>query len=270
MKVFYSVLYLLIHTSVFANVSPLVFNGQDATLSDDVSKYVVALQMPNFENGEVRYYKGTAFVVGPDLLMTAAHNLFYLNDKMTVETILDLEPKYGVGDGSQTRIAIAGYRIHPDFLSDNTGTYNDIAIIKLKRPLPSFYKSLQFKWNADVSIFAGQAITVAGFGITTDFNQPDSKPKRLRFSSVPFIGGNGDTIISSDKVLVDQSKSGFCAGDSGGPLLANIGGEVTPIGIIVHIFQNQDGNWSCATRGAATRISYFKKWIEEAIVELSK
>ncbi len=270
MKIFCSLLWLLINTSTFAHVSPLVFNGHDATISDDVSKYVVALQMPNNEDGEVHFYKGSAFVVGPDLLMTAAHNLFYLNDKKTVETILDLEPHYGIDDGTQPRIGIQDYRIHPDFFGDETGTFNDIAIIKLKKPLPNFYRSLPLDWNADNSIVAGQPITVAGFGITTDFSQPDPNPKRLRFSNVPFIGGNKSTFISSDKVLVDQSKSGFCAGDSGGPLLANIGGQVTPIGIIVHVYQNQNGNWSCATQGAATRISYFKKWIEESIVELNK
>ena len=247
---------------------PNIINGIDAIEADSISTQVVALQMPNIESdGSVRFYKGTAFIIGDDLLMTVAHNLFYLADKSKVEAIFALKPNYGLDPIGQLRIPIENYKIHPDFYSDSSGAYNDIAIIKLKNKIPNYYKSLQFDWT--LILKADTLLTIAGYGVTTEYGQVDPKAKQLRFTKAPLIGGNQADLNASDKIIIDQSKSGFCGGDSGGPVLVETQNGLVPVGIVSHILQSSNGDWSCRYQSAATRITYFKDWILKSVAELT-
>ena len=88
--------------------------------------------------------------------------------------------------------------------------------------------------------------------------------------SFNFIKSIDSSIEISDEILVDQSQKGFCAGDSGGPLVLNQNNKNTAVGIVTHIFQNTQGEWSCKTKGAFTNITFFKDWVELTIKELSR
>ncbi len=260
---------LSVQTANAQAIRPKIINGQDADSQDPVSKSTIAIQMPNLNNGVMQYPRCTAFVIKENVLMTAAHCLAFLSDKSGVQAILALAPKFGLDDGKQKRISLSDFRIHPDYYANDSGVYNDVALIKLKESLPSYYQVLNFNWDLDSSLAAGQDLIVAGFGTTIDFEQSDTLPPRLRFTGVPFIGGDKNPFQDSAQLLVDQSKAGFCSGDSGGPLYFQSGMQLTPIGIVSHVTQNSNGNWSCKANGAFTRISFFKSWILQALSELN-
>ncbi|MBC7421116.1 MAG: S1 family peptidase [Bdellovibrio sp.] len=250
-------------------LKPMIINGKEATSIDSVSLSTIAIQMPSTANGIVQYSHCTAFVVKENILMTAAHCLAYLTDKSGVQAILSLAPQFGPDDGSQKRITLTDFRINPNYHGDNTGVYNDIALIKLQSNLPSYYRVLNFDFDLDSTLIAGQSLVVAGFGSTADFGQPDPLPPLLRFASAPFVGGNNSSFQDSDQLLIDQSKSGFCNGDSGGPLYFQSNSKLTPIGIVSHVTQDASGKWTCKSIGAFTRISFFKNWILQALFELN-
>jgi len=197
---------------------PQIIDGADAKPESIVSRSTIAIQMPQKQDGTWSYPHCTSFMIGKNLLMTAAHCLAFLSDKTTVHAILSLDPKFGADAGGQTRIGIADYRLNPNYYADNSGVYNDVAILRLKSDLPDYYIPLKINWNADQTLVKNMSLIVAGFGTTSDFGQPDDLPPRLRYTNVPFVGGNKSDISSSDQILVDQTQAGFCSGDSGGPL----------------------------------------------------
>jgi len=95
----------------------------DEHSSADASPPVVTLQMVEVQpDGSTRYYKGTAFLIGPDLLLTAGHNVAYIPEPNDVEAILASAPCWGPNLCHERRVRAIRTVVHPQFRQISSGT----------------------------------------------------------------------------------------------------------------------------------------------------
>ncbi len=152
--------------------------------------------------------------------------------------------------------------IHSGF--DFSTLTNDIALIRLKEPLPRTVVPTRLDRAAEPSVQAGQILRTAGWPITG----LRAGQRRLQTTdvSVNDASYHGYITVSSARGDVE----GVCQGESGGPLISNtaIGAELVGVlsGIAPHT-QNSNGE-PCMTSGYQmyfTPIASHRPWIERVV-----
>lgn len=150
---------------------------------------------------------------------------------------------------------------------------NDIALLKLSEPVgdiaPVAMEGVDAgRGRAAVDVRASPWARVIGWGYTDPVRRTPAE--MLQEASLPIIEngrcdttmGKGDTgPIDARRICAGQSEGGVdsCNGDSGGPLLANGGGNWVQVGIVSY------GVAECGKPnafGVYTRVASFANWIE--------
>lgn len=177
---------------------------------------------------------------------------------------------------------IDSFYIYPYF-SNNNPNFNDLALIKLKKPVN---KTVEFPSIANVS--SVRPLTVIGFGCTDikeslvtpnpkfveknpEFKDKlipqieitcfDKKKDKLQEISLPFISGDYEGNQCSFTFGYENSKpsAGMASfGDSGGPVLQKIGTR----NFLVGIFSGGRAMLTDA-HNIATKVANFKNWINK-------
>lgn len=242
-----------------------VINGHDVDhSSSDASAPLVALQMSENQPDEsTRYYRGTAFLIGPNLLLTAGHNVAYIPDPNNVEAIFASAPCWGPNVCQERRIRATITKVHPLFRQISGGTEYDIAFVKLASNAPEDYRVMPL---ADRSTGI-TADTIRVFGFVTDREDIDAIRSVLRLRSISLTPVNSSYRLGSgQKFWLDQSRAGICGGDSGGPAVVHQP-SFQAIGLAIHVTY-RDGVSHCLTQAAFTDVLFFRDWIVETIANL--
>ncbi|MEE2757781.1 MAG: S1 family peptidase [Myxococcota bacterium] len=125
---------------------------------------------------------------------------------------------------------------------------NDIAIVRLTEAA----EAEPFPINRDpIDNLVGQGITYVGYGVSNPDGESDSGQKK---SAVLEMGG-----VSYSAYLTNHNRQGVCFGDSGGPGLANIGGQWRVVGINSSVAGT---NPPCLTQSFQARVDAFQTWID--------
>lgn len=253
-------------TLFFFSVAHAVIGGITIDISTDrLASHVVALQMSEVQSdGRTRYYKGSAVLIGPNLLLTAGHNVAYIPDPSNVVAIFSSTPCWGSNLCKEKRIAALTTTVHPLFRQVPGGTENDLALIKLATNAPSNFKPI----SVIEKPYSVEKIplTVLGFGKDTESNDSPLSAFRLRKTSLSFV----DELYrfgTKQKFWLAQNYGGICGGDSGGP--AVVFDEHTPVvvGIATHVI-HKNGQSFCLTQGAFADVLSFSAWVREATAQL--
>lgn len=179
-----------------------IANGTDCT---DLNKSPVVAVVVNFGDGSAGICSGT--MISANKVLTAAH---CLENAVKVDVIL------GVSASKQAYITSSSWLIHPNFSRSTNGILgNDVGVINVPVPLP--LPTVPILASAAPQV--GQKAVVFGYGTTgaaEDYGQ-------LRSGVMKIAAVDAGRIFAD----YDGGTSNVCSGDSGGPLLLQIGSQLT-------------------------------------------
>ncbi|KAL5012164.1 hypothetical protein ScPMuIL_010715 [Solemya velum] len=156
---------------------------------------------------------------------------------------------------------------HPAF--DDSSLTNDIAILRLSRPLPKTNKIKPVDRLATPldNVVGNHECFIAGFGAVhvedVDGDIRSVPATTLQKANVPIIENHACTGliegINHSRICVFEVKGGraSCFGDSGGPLTCNIAGKWVLVGLTSYGFT------TCSAPSVYTRVSSYQDWLEE-------
>jgi secreted trypsin-like serine protease len=131
--------------------------------------------------------------------------------------------------------------------------HNDLALLKFEGGLPPGYAAAKVSRGDQISDLS--RITLAGFGVTNGQSEAESESGQLRKTEVPIAKLD----YSSSEFITDESLSGSCRGDSGGPaFFQTLGGEIELVGV------TSRGDEKCRFLGIYTYLPAFLSWLNQA------
>lgn len=235
------------------------------------------------EVGIVRASFCSAVLIAPNVLLTAAHCLtdaqgFPFTTFWTQGAISMVFGEH-IDAVDAESFEITHFVLHPKY--DATKNSRDLALVYLDRSVPSSVAlplayAIDPKGMAQASL-AHMPATFVGFGN----DEADESGARKKFDSFIYAycgsgtkapGSNclqstpdGMTFIMPlGSLAFDLSKGGACDGDSGGPVLADLDGINTVIGIVTA------GDSDCRIYALATSLADEQAWIDDVLYAKKK
>ncbi|MBW2734448.1 MAG: trypsin-like serine protease [Deltaproteobacteria bacterium] len=214
-------------------VDPIAASGSTITNGvDDTEHPYVGLLLVGAEGGTAKTVC-TATLVGPRTLLTATHclkdeplNFFQLAGKLHV---------------------VEGFSRRDDWQPTVTIHLHDIGLAHLKDPI----NDVQIAYLASRPPEVGEEVTLVGFGVTSSgLEVPDAGRKRVARNKVD-VAGEEDFEISGS----GEGEGNICAGDSGGPALAVIGGREVVVGVASATQE------PCGQRSWYVAVSAYEEWL---------
>jgi secreted trypsin-like serine protease len=212
------------------DIAPMIFNG-----ASSAEGAVVALVDAN----GALVCSGTA--VRQDIVLTAAHCL----DGITIAEALE---------GSNVAAPVRRYpalrtAMHPNY--NRFTTANDIGVVQLGAPFQGPLMNIGLPRAGLGQVAVGSSLRVVGFG----FDQNNVSGRR-REATVTL------NTVQPRVAFVSNTTAGACPGDSGGPLIANIGGRNRAVGVVSGVVPpiNPAAN-PCVGDGVYTRVDAYLAWL---------
>jgi hypothetical protein len=162
-------------------------------------------------------------------------------------------------------VAIKSIQVHPRYdpqsYALNRATA-DVALIKLAVALPERFVPVALE-TSGAAVAVGDRFTIAGFGIATVAN--GSGIGLARAASLVATGQPGTLQIRlfDPATKGDRPGLGACTGDSGGPVLRNVEGRLTVIGVVSWSTGPKLGT-GCGGLTGVTPLVRYRDWIMEA------
>lgn len=256
---------ILILLTIFPIGAMAIIGGTDVDLADPISRHVVALQMQDQEkDGSIHYYKGTGIIISDKVVLTAGHNVFYLQDRTSVKAIFSTKPFWGPDQKGQISLKVKRSEVYPNFKQTPKGTEDDLALLLLDGPLPFGYSPLTIADRRSTPPLIGDDAILAGYGRDVEGQAPlDSYRLRKTTRSLSDYSDSG--LEKSPKIWLDQSSGGGCGGDSGAPAIFPNSRTPTVYGVFIHIQYDEQGKGHCLTKGAFTNVIYYRDWIDQTL-----
>jgi secreted trypsin-like serine protease len=244
---------------LFAVAGSACVDGQDLSTTDQAiikgeptSAFpsVVALygKAPGADKGALC----TATVVGPNVVLTAAH---CVDPAVTGANDLVYNVLSGADlkDSANPPVRFAVKEVHWDkqFSSQALQNGHDVAVAITVDPIP--LPAMPVNLKALDSAMNGAAATLVGYGLNDGFNQTGAGVKRTAQSTMKF----DDKFVKTGQFF----GATICNGDSGGPILADINGTQTVVGV------NSFGFIYCLGEASSTRVDTYSDWVSAYLTE---
>lgn len=193
----------------------------------------------------------TATLIKEDWLLTAAHCL--------KKGIKNLSFSIGPEAKSGKLFKLEKHISHPRYYSNPIGSLYDIALVKLKEPVPASIATPIAYSMLPIDQFQGQSVFYIGYGSTSGASAIIGLGVK-RSVSVPLK--RVDLVTYSN----DFNGQGLCTGDSGGPGLVEVDGKLQIIGITSASLGCQGGTCDVCSNGSKhTRVDRFYDWIASEV-----
>ncbi len=180
-----------------------IVNG---TPCSGLSKSPVVAILKNLPDGKTGLCTGT--MLSPNKVLTAAHCL---------DGAASIDILFGTTTDKFAFVTASSWNIHPSFSRE--GFTDDVGIVHSPVSLP--VPNLPILTSSAPKI--GDKVSIFGYGATTGGAAIDGK---LRAGTMT-IGG---VDVGKIYAYFDASSSNTCSGDSGGPMLLQVGGQQTIVG----------------------------------------
>ena len=180
-----------------------IVNG---TACSELTKSPVVVLLINTPDGRTGLCSGT--MLSPNKVLTAAHCL---------EGTASVDILFGTTTDKFASVTASSWNIHPDF--SGASFTNDVGIVHAPVSLP--VPNLPILTSSAPKI--GDKVSIFGYGATSGGAKIDGK---LRVGNMTIGGVDAARIYA----YFDPSSSNTCSGDSGGPMLLQVGGQQTIVG----------------------------------------
>jgi hypothetical protein len=205
-------------------------------------------------------------VIGPDLVLTAAHCVL----ERATYRVVAVDRRF-----RRHAIPATAAAMHPAFVAGTTPRTQpgvDLAILKLAQPLGRDFVPIDPRGAARIG--KGQPVALAGFGVAGEGQKGTARV--LRETRLVNLGtlqvANRVMVVADQQRLAQVTGAGACRGDSGGPILAGGAGGYRLLGIV---------SWSsgavtstvpsaCGGLTAVTPIAEHAGWIAEGADALNR
>lgn len=226
-----------------------IIGGSPVAVADSIASTTVA-----FLNGGALC---TASIVAADLVLTAAH---------CVEggSLSEMRIVFSRSAGAQVtaRVVKAVVPSRWRAVREDEPDQGDIALVRFAGRLPAGYRAANLLADA-TGLRAGQAVTLAGYGITQ--THPHTGSGRLRRVQVAIAEPN----FGRTEILFDQRAGrGACHGDSGGPAFVERDGQLWLLGLTNRGYH--DPADTCRQYAVYTKVSAYRKWLSAAAAYLRR
>jgi len=185
-------------------------------------------------------------VISPTVVLTAAHcvnpALVGEGAKFWVLTAANLLDK----DNPSPRLDVKETHFDPGFDEKNLLNGHDIAVAILAQP--TTIAPIPFNRQSIAPSAVGDQVRLVGYGLDGHFKKDGAGVKRQATTK---LKGLDDKFVSTGTF-----STGICSGDSGGPVLMNVGGVETIIGV------NSFGLIYCFGRGKSTRVDTYLDFVD--------
>lgn len=249
--------------------NPAIVGGhlvtEEELKASSVYRSVFRLLM-KYENN--KYRSCTSSLIHQRVLLTAAHCIYDKDRKFPLE----LSFEYRNESGESQLGKIEKVLVHPEYYKgdEQASLYGfDLALVLLKEPLPTFYRPIPVELSQSAAETSSDWLAL-GYGITgveTDALEVLRKVavKKDASGSPDFLGAN---LPNSRQLLLDQSHGqGICSGDSGGPILSQVGETWKIIGVTEAVTIGAPQG-PCKGKGLATAVYFHKAFIESGLQHL--
>ncbi len=231
--------------AAFLLTSPALALGGDAA-SDAGSRLESRTVMVLGSRGSV--CSGT--VVAPTIILTAGH---------CVSGSGQYAIAYKETGGSPTLQEVRQVARHPEFKA-GTRVSIDMALVRLKLPLPSRFLPVALDANADDD-GVGSRMTIAGFGLARDGDEKSAGT--LRSATVTVLPRFYPRYF---RLGLSGGGISVCKGDSGGPVFSDGFTGATLTGVI-YASERQRGGRQCGDVAQAVRIAPQRGWIDRIMAQ---
>ncbi len=204
------------------------------------------------------YSMCTGAWIGSNVVLTAAHCV----------SVSDRLMRVGFGnemDSGMAWLLVTEKRVHPQYSSSPTEVINDVAMLKFSgsvpsgvAPIPNLPSSLKIT-NADI----GTQLTHVGFGRTLANDANSVGTKMTMNNDLRWVctqpGGCGSP-SSYNTICQDQTPSGICSGDSGGPVFIVRNGREYVAGVASYTGEDCS-DFGCSAKVDEYDLSFISDWV---------
>ncbi len=233
-----------------------IVGGNRIQQSDYDSKYVMML---NAFEGE-KLHICTAAAIASDVLLTAAHCITNSAEDSFVTLYSGLSCESGF-DLRKNTVKVSRFVVNEEF-DQNLVAHKasklkgDLALVFLKEDLPSDYPVYKI---ADPKKISKSALYFYGYGSVGYDKKGAGLLRKTQVSSLMY-----EILEDDKKIAVDQSNgAGVCTGDSGGPGLVNIDGELQILGVNSYVSNGDDQGDLCRNKSSLVLVDSYRGWIEK-------
>lgn len=237
------------------SITPRIMNGTVTPIEN----YPWMVKVIMIYEGEEDFCGGS--LITPRHVLTAAHCFYSDDTKLTKITI-----NYGSAKGTGgKKMPVKGYYCHEKF-NIQTGR-NDIALLLLSKPVKVSPQSRPICLPESKPKIVGTTVTVAGWGHTKE-NETSASPILMSTDQVVWTPEmciqTFPTFNMESQICAQKNFTGWCKGDSGGPLMTQTGRNFEAIGIVSYTNSKIDCAWQGAPQ-VYTSVWHFVPWIKKAI-----
>jgi hypothetical protein len=246
-----------------------VMNGELVVTQDPIAHTTVQVRTLIGDH-QIGFCSGS--IISKDLVLTAAHCL--------TSTAENISVVFNAPVGSwRLEFPILGFLRHDGYAShestvekadqdksneedEQLGDIDDIALIRLKEPLPEGFYPIELIPKA-LKIEQDTELKIAGYGVSKSFSDPrypGFPAEDLLSANVPFLRYHDENEIE----IAPLDGKTACVGDSGGPLVARIKGNSYLVGELSLV------TYLCDGRAIYTRVDQYLDWIDGASKLLHK
>ncbi len=244
---------LLSSTMIFASFGCAVEDNLNATDEEIVggtpttgtpAVMAVSAREPGAESGSLC----TGTLIAPDIVLTAAHCVFpdLVGENAEFSVILGHDITQPETRGREIPAAAVVYdeQFDPNRLTNG----HDIAVVLLSEEITDIEPMPYRRASLDRDM-VGDPVRIIGYGLNNGFSQTGAGVKR---EAMVNLNGYDDNLVRTGRF-----GRNICNGDSGGPVLMDIDGEETIIGV------NSFGFIFCLFEASSTRVDTYSDFVDQ-------